>query len=575
MEKRNLGLIRFIAFIFFLLITIQGIFAVTNKPKVAYIYRSQGYIDENVVDVFNEAGLETVFISEKKIPNDLSEYRFIFVGDEFFNGNIPVNKYQTILFNFNQVERAGLVPLGGIGKLASKEPLSVSINGTFVPVYTIAKDNNGVSISYYYLNNFNKAKSVKSVASTYTTSSGPDFGNVIAFVSKGEKLLNSKSAGGDICFFGITKSKYWTDEARNLFKSCVEFVNKPLSSEITCQKDSDCGISGFIDEPVCSGNDLVQKYVTYKCNKPGTFESSCSNKTTMKIVENCLICSNNTCQNVKCFKNKDCDDKNSSTEDICHKAGSLDAYCIHTVKKEKIVIVSFIATPSETSVKLDFSTNINNSVVKNYKLKNGGNDWINVDNNSYIFTGLNPDTEYTFYVQAIDYLNDSSDIVNITVRTLSLPEPPPQQPLPSSGGGGSSGPIQGQFSWCSNNWTCTQWSECINGFQTRSCGVPPGKCIPEREKPAEKRECVPSLNQSISTSLSETEDANSRKEFNEKIPENLPFTDTSNLVNNPITGAAIAANIGKYSWIWIPVLIAGIVLAYYFLAGGRFKKQRI
>lgn len=45
---------------------------------------------------------------------------------------------------------------------------------------------------------------------------------------------------------------------------------------IDCNDDSECGVSGLIDEPFCSGEESHQYFVTHTCTNPGTFSSVCS-----------------------------------------------------------------------------------------------------------------------------------------------------------------------------------------------------------------------------------------------------------------------------------------------------------
>jgi len=57
-------------------------------------------------------------------------------------------------------------------------------------------------------------------------------------------------------------------------------------------------------------------------------------------------------------------------------------------------------------------------------------------------------------------------------------------PLPSGGGGGG-----GTFITCKENWTCTDWSGCVNGLQTRTC-TDLNKCNTIKNKPNETQSCV-------------------------------------------------------------------------------------
>ncbi|MBR9704895.1 fibronectin type III domain-containing protein [Candidatus Pacearchaeota archaeon] len=574
MKKRVIYLVLSVFFVLFL------IGSIIASPKLAYIHRSNGKIDMNVVNIFNESGLLVDYFIENEIPDDLSMYRFLFIGDEFFNSRLPLNEHSVIIFSKNQAEKAGLVPLGDAGKLGSREPLKVNINGSEVKVYTQAKDNNGVSIPYYYLNTVNIPKGVLKLAGTYTTSSGVDFGYVVAIVNEGVDLLNSEKSGGDICFFGITKTEYWTNEARELFKNCVNFVNKPLASEINCSLDLDCGvsepISEPISEPVCNENDLTQNYIQYTCNNPGTVDSYCSSETVEEI-SSCDLCDEGSCIDLICVNDNECDDNDDSTIDECYNPGSLDCKCVYTLKE--LVFVSVITSSTTNSVKLDIFAEVDNeTIVGKYEVKKGDGGWLEIVNNSYVFEGLNSGVEYDFYIKVINDLGVIIGETNVSVSTLiPVPEPTPLVIVSSGGGGGGFISIYGSMSWCSLDWECSSWSKCIDGSQTRVCDMPEDKCKPENKKPDEERICVPELElEPLSAPIATMEYENNGKEFDEVVPEVLNIEvgveTRGERDGNLITGASIAANVGKFSWVWIPILIVGIFLAYYYLSGGRIRK---
>lgn len=42
---------------------------------------------------------------------------------------------------------------------------------------------------------------------------------------------------------------------------------------------------------------------------------------------------------------------------------------------------------------------------------------------------------------------------------------------------------------CTYNWSCTEWSECINGIQTRTC-TNLGSCFDNKGKPIESQSCT-------------------------------------------------------------------------------------
>lgn len=57
------------------------------------------------------------------------------------------------------------------------------------------------------------------------------------------------------------------------------------------------------------------------------------------------------------------------------------------------------------------------------------------------------------------------------------------------GGGGGGSYVSSGSGSCTENWTCTDWSSCSNGLQTRSCNDT-RKCGTTKNKPAENATCV-------------------------------------------------------------------------------------
>ena len=48
--------------------------------EVGYIYQGDLRIDQNVIGVFSDMGFTTVLIEADKLPDNLSDYAFLFVG---------------------------------------------------------------------------------------------------------------------------------------------------------------------------------------------------------------------------------------------------------------------------------------------------------------------------------------------------------------------------------------------------------------------------------------------------------------------------------------------------------------
>ena|GEM_PF-5264387 len=73
--------------------------------------------------------------------------------------------------------------------------------------------------------------------------------------------------------------------------------------------------------------------------------------------------------------------------------------------------------------------------------------------------------------------------INITVTRGGPPPPPPPTP---SGGGGATRQYPQE---CIEDWSCTPWSACIAGLQTRTC-TDANKCGTTNSKPAESLTCA-------------------------------------------------------------------------------------
>lgn len=584
---------------------------VSAANKVAYIYKSK--VDGNILDSFSSMGMDVTLVKEKEVGSfDFSGYNLLFIGDEGFKTSLPIKKYSSVLMNHYILKDQGFVGSGGVSRLVSTMPLEVNYNNKNYKVYSSAKDSRGISISYYYLDNQNKAKSFERLAGTYSTSSGVNFGDVVSLVDGGSKLIDGSVTDKNLCFFGISKTGYWTDSAEMLFEECVKFaydasidvVINETNETFECSSDSDCGEDGFFGDVFCKSNDVFGDYISYKCINPGTNSSYCTNESSEKFMITCSeICSQGSCQEViecsndsvcddkdsstydrclnpgtgdskcvhsfiSCSNNSECNDNNSTTEDVCIRAGSFNSACIHNIYTTKLRVVSLVATASENSVLLNFSASSeDNSSIKSYlvSLERGSIVSINPPNNSYVFKGLNPGTSYTFYLRVIDNLDRISEELSTSVVTLS-PASPDSGPGSGSGSGSGSGDSSlslgssggGGMSWCSSQWECSSWSECSNGKQTRTCSPPSGKCTPETSKPSESQSC---------SEAPKTETVSNTNTGENKTPSEAAGEQST---GNGITGAAIGAALKKYSWVAI-VVIAVIIGVLYLYARGRRK----
>lgn len=520
--------------------------------NVAYISKSSAKVDDNILGVFDELGFSVDIIDNSDLPLDLSEYNLIFIGDEAFTEDIPISEYPSVIINSRLGAKFGLTDTDGISKMTSSQPLKINKDGNDVEVYTSAEDNRGIAIPYYFLSDLNKAESLESYARTFSTSS--DKGDVISYASKGDVLKNGDVVQNNICFFGIVKTNYWTQDAKQLFEDCVKY-SYDYSVSITCSNDGQCGTGSFVGDNFCSGKNVVRNYNSPKCTNPATVESYCSSTTEQRLIQTCSdYCVNGECKDFVCEKNTDCNDNNPQTLDECKNPSSVNAVCTHTIIQNvtvnitQIRIISFVATPGVDSVTLSFSANpLNGSILSGYyvAMNKSSWTWIKAPISTYVFLNLAPSTDYVFYVRAINNFNISSDEVNVSVRTLNVPSSPE---APASGGGGGGG-YSGGGGGCITEWACDDWNECINGIQKRTCSYPTGFCVPTGNKPSETQFC--------------TEAPKASSPGNEPVVENTPAV--SDDTNSPgITGAVIG-NLGKYSVAGIIAFLMAIGGAYWYI----------
>jgi hypothetical protein len=256
---------------------------VAASDEVAYIFRNERMVDENVVGVFEDMGLTVDLIDETEINNfNLESYRFLFIGDERYRhyDDIPVDKYPSIVSNYYFGDEWGFTDWDGVSKLGSNSPLSVKEENSIIQVYDRATfPSGGVSIPYYYLAEENKATDFDQIVSTYT-GAGSELGDVISYATPGAELINDGISEENICFFGIIESDYWTSAAVRMFEDCVDFVG------VSCNNEGDCpdSIKGDI---YCDNGKLVQDIQEYTCENPGTVQSECVNDDIQEIIENC------------------------------------------------------------------------------------------------------------------------------------------------------------------------------------------------------------------------------------------------------------------------------------------------
>jgi len=272
--------------------------ALASANDAAYIYRKEFKIDQNFIDFFENMGFNVELINEKNVPADLSHYDFVFIGDEHFKmiDELPIEESNVVVANYFHGTKLGLVDRDGVSQMGSTSPLKIRRGGADIEVYTQAFIRGRIAVPYYYLESLNKLSEVEGFASTMRTSSGKNFGEVVAFLDKPN--------GAKTCFFGIVKSDFWTDAAKNLLKDCVDFVvGGEAQEEFECEVDLDCGEDSN-SEPFCFGSELVEEVSSNMC-----VEGSCVTDSVTNLVEECEFgCFEGEClpEPAECEVDSDC-----------------------------------------------------------------------------------------------------------------------------------------------------------------------------------------------------------------------------------------------------------------------------
>jgi len=80
--------------------------------------------------------------------------------------------------------------------------------------------------------------------------------------------------------------------------------NGECKATIICSSHSDCGTNSYTGEEFCQNDDSYKNYITYTCNNPGTYSSSCSQIIAPKLIEDCGMSSygSNYCYNGNVYR---------------------------------------------------------------------------------------------------------------------------------------------------------------------------------------------------------------------------------------------------------------------------------
>jgi hypothetical protein len=99
-----------------------------------------------------------------------------------------------------------------------------------------------------------------------------------------------------------------------------------------------------------------------------------------------------------------------------------------------------------------------------------GSDWTQdglVDKTCYVSSGI------------CEFKTNEASYFSATKTTIPAP-PTPETPNMGSSSGGA----------CTTSWTCSNWTSCVNGSETRTCSYPANYCKPTSLKPNETQSCI-------------------------------------------------------------------------------------
>jgi len=294
---------------FFLGLFLILIIPFVSASDVAYVYDSVWKINDKIVDLFLDLGLDTEFIKCSDVSStDFSDYDLIFVGNEWMMcaSEIPINENPSVVMNGRNTKDFGLSGRRGISTMSGGVRLKDNADN-FFNAYTQSKYSRRY-LTLYSLSDYQSNGFVK-IAESYMNSN-LDLGASVVHINSGTFLTNGETANENICFFGLHETRFWTDETEKLFNECVEFVTEisicgdgVVEGGEVCDDGGNNGDYGFCDED-CSGMIDCGDGV---CDA----EEDCST-----CANDCGVCGS-VCGNNILENGEECDDGNIEDYDGC------------------------------------------------------------------------------------------------------------------------------------------------------------------------------------------------------------------------------------------------------------------
>ena len=196
----------------------QNVTVTVLPEKIAYILKDITRPDKGFLQAFSEMNLTLVLIDDNQIKNtNFSNYRAVFIGDQPLKDTRYIPEMPAILANKFYAKDFGFISRGTIVQLASNSILRIHEDSEKVNIYNLSAFKlGGPNLFYYYIPYRNRNENLSIIATT-TGGSESRRGSVIAYLSEENKK----------CFFGIVKTQFWTNDSREFFKDCINFVIAP------------------------------------------------------------------------------------------------------------------------------------------------------------------------------------------------------------------------------------------------------------------------------------------------------------------------------------------------------------
>ncbi|MBU1051154.1 MAG: hypothetical protein KJ718_01225, partial [Nanoarchaeota archaeon] len=316
---------------------------------VAYVALTPDYIKQEFIDVLNELSFSYDLVYSNQISSyDFSTVRLILLNNDYFPNwyEIPTNNYPAVIANGRNIVQWGWTKR--VTTASQSVPMLIHINTS----HELGQGMNEITQVYnheapdiYYLDKRDVYDGLDIIGSNIYDNEDA----IIAIATEGTILTRSGRPDTHInansCFFGVTESEYWTNDSKELFKRCINFV------AITCLDDSYCPDQEAGD-PYCLNDDAYQDILDFHCENPGTSSSMCVDDMVTVLIEDCddtfETCSDGACVEliIACYDDEDCGINSWSGEETCQNddvfrnhtsfscanAGTSSSYCTNSTE---------------------------------------------------------------------------------------------------------------------------------------------------------------------------------------------------------------------------------------------------